>query len=655
MIKNLKLHTKLGVGFGLLVLIAVVLGVLAIISMSRVNTVATDMVETKVPAVTIANLVERSSLLTMYEIRGYSLSEEDGFLIKGREHLKVVNEALDQTFELAKRHDLVGLRANVESARGHVEAYTELLKQTEAKIVAMRAEGSKMNDSAQAFMNTCNGYLAAMDARLKTLTAAQAGGTIDGKSVDDLAWKMNICNDVLNVGNAMRLANWKSQATRSPKIITDGLTEFKILDAKLDELKAKTTDEVQLKQLETCRIAGHAYASAVTEFLKNWISVQELSAKRGEAGDSILAEAQRMAKEALDATNSGAKDSVSALSNASSMLIIGLIIAAAVGIALAVIITRGITGPVQAICATLGSVAGGDLTARSAVAQKDEIGEMAGSLNATVQGLRGMIGNINQNAQGIAGAAEELSAVSKQLTGNAETSSAQSSQAAAAASQISASISSFASGVEEMGVTVNEISKSAGQAASVAQEGVAAAADANTAMTRLGTSSTEIGDIVKVITSIAEQTNLLALNATIEAARAGDAGRGFAVVASEVKDLARKTTEATGDISKRVAGIQGDSKAAQAALARITEIVGKINDLQQTIATAVEEQSATNKELSGNIGQVAQAGTEIAKNVNSVAGAAKEAAMGAGETMKAANELAKLAAELRQAVARFRT
>jgi len=204
-----------------------------------------------------------------------------------------------------------------------------------------------------------------------------------------------------------------------------------------------------------------------------------------------------------------------------------------------------------------------------------------------------------------------------------------------------------------MGARVGEIAKSAGQAASVAQEGVAVADQANGAMIRLGASSSEIGDIVKVISGIAGQTNLLALNATIEAARAGDAGRGFAVVASEVKDLARKTTEATGDISKRVAGIQGDSKAAQAALARITEIVGKINDLQQAIASAVEEQSATNKELADNIGQVAQAGTEIAKNVNLVAGAAKEAATGAGETLRAAKELTKLAADLRQAVARF--
>lgn len=318
-------------------------------------------------------------------------------------------------------------------------------------------------------------------------------------------------------------------------------------------------------------------------------------------------------------------------------------------------LVRNIVTPVVTVGSVLTALADGDLTRRAAVATQDEVGVMATTLNTTLEGLRGMVSGINTNALNISGAADGLSAVSKQLTGNAETTSNQSALAAAAATQISASISTFAAGVEEMGATVSEIARNASQAASVAQEGVAAAEDANTAMTRLGTSSTEIGVIVKVITSIAEQTNLLALNATIEAARAGEAGRGFAVVANEVKELARKTTEATADISKRVSGIQGDSQSAQTALSRITEIVGKINDLQQTIATAVEEQSATNKELAGNIGQVAQAGSEISANVNAVAGAAKQAATGAEEALAAAHGLAKLAAELTQAVARFRT
>jgi methyl-accepting chemotaxis protein len=335
--------------------------------------------------------------------------------------------------------------------------------------------------------------------------------------------------------------------------------------------------------------------------------------------------------------------------------IVASVVALAVFCFVCLLLVRNIVAPVSRVGSVLAALAEGDLTKRSEVSSRDEFGAMATALNGTLEGLRGTVCGIGQSAQGIAGAAEELSAVSKQLAGTAETTSGKSGLAATAATEIASNINTFAAGVEEMGVTVSEIAKNASQAASVAQEGVAATEDANKAMTRLGTSSNEIGDIVKVITSIAEQTNLLALNATIEAARAGDAGRGFAVVASEVKDLASKTAEATADIRNRISGIQSDSNAAQSALKRITTIVGKINDLQQSIATAVEEQSATNKELAGNIGQVSQAGRDISVNVNAVAGAAKEAAVGAGETLKAANELAKLAAELRHAMARFRT
>src|SRR4029079_181014 len=138
-------------------------------------------------------------------------------------------------------------------------------------------------------------------------------------------------------------------------------------------------------------------------------------------------------------------------------------------------------------------------------------------------------------------------------------------------------------------------------------------------MARLGESSTAIGNVVKVITSIAEQTNLLALNATIEAARAGDAGKGFAVVASEVKDLAQETARATEDISRRVDAIQSDTTNAVEAIAEISRIIAKINDYQVTIASAVEEQTATTGEMSRSVGDAANGTSEIAQTISEVA------------------------------------
>jgi methyl-accepting chemotaxis protein len=331
------------------------------------------------------------------------------------------------------------------------------------------------------------------------------------------------------------------------------------------------------------------------------------------------------------------------------------VVAAIVGILIAVLLSRSILRSVSEVKTVLLALADGDLRKRAAVIGTDELAVMATTLNRTLDNLRTTVGGIAASSQGIAGAAEELSAVSQQLTGNSETVLMQSNASAAASTEIAQSISTVAAAVEEMGASVGEISNSASQAAAVAKDGVTAAEEANASMTRLSTSSTEIGEIVKLIASISEQTNLLALNATIEAARAGDAGRGFAVVAGEVKDLARKTNEATGNITGKVGSIQADSKATQEALHRIQAIVQKISELQQSIASAVEEQSATTKEFSGNISQVSQAGGSIANGTTAVAGAAKEAATGASQTAKAATELAQLAEGLRTAVARFQT
>ncbi|MBK7999641.1 MAG: PAS domain-containing methyl-accepting chemotaxis protein [Verrucomicrobia bacterium] len=261
---------------------------------------------------------------------------------------------------------------------------------------------------------------------------------------------------------------------------------------------------------------------------------------------------------------------------------------------------------------------------------------------------------VNDNAQALASASEELTAVSQQMSANSEETAAQSNVVAGAAEEVSKNVATVATSAEEMSASVKEIAKNANDAARVATEAVSVASNTNATVAKLGESSIEIGKVIKVITSIAQQTNLLALNATIEAARAGEAGKGFAVVANEVKELAKQTATATEDISQKIEAIQTDTKGAVTAIDQISRIIGQINDISNTIASAVEEQSATTNEIARNASEAAKGSTEISKNIANVSLAAKNTTEGANSTFSAATELSKLALGLKGVVEKAR-
>ncbi|MBI3682756.1 MAG: MCP four helix bundle domain-containing protein, partial [Acidobacteria bacterium] len=259
-------------------------------------------------------------------------------------------------------------------------------------------------------------------------------------------------------------------------------------------------------------------------------------------------------------------------------------------------------------------------------------------VNRTLEAIVEPLKATAQNATTLASSSEELTAVSQQMAGNAEETATQANVVSAASEQVSKHVASVASASEQMQASIREISKNANESARVAKNAVSVAHSTNETVKKLGESSQEIGDVIKVITSIAQQTNLLALNATIEAARAGEAGKGFAVVANEVKELAKQTAKATEDISQKIAAIQGDTKGAVKAIEEIGTIINQINDISSSIASAVEEQTATTNEIGRSVTEASKGVGDIAKNIGGVAVAAKGTTQGANDTQKASQE-----------------
>lgn len=261
-----------------------------------------------------------------------------------------------------------------------------------------------------------------------------------------------------------------------------------------------------------------------------------------------------------------------------------------------------------------------------------------------------VMGQVSGSVTSLRGSSDELFAASQQVASAATQTASQANAVAAATEQVSSNVQMVATAMEEMNSSVREIAESANEASGVTSQAVNTARDASGAITTLGDASAQIGSIVDVITTIAEQTNLLALNATIEAARAGDAGKGFAVVAGEVKELAKQTADATERISAMIVEIQSGTGTAVEAIASISEVVGRIADLSNTIASSVEEQAATMTEISRSINEAAAGTGDVARNIASVAEGADEASQAAAATEQTARQLGEIAAELKAIV-----
>jgi methyl-accepting chemotaxis protein len=381
--------------------------------------------------------------------------------------------------------------------------------------------------------------------------------------------------------------------------------------------------------------------------------------ERARAVFDLAEAAQRSAEQSMQETSDRGLATLAVMGGAAVVL----------GLLAALLISRSIVSPLRQAVAFAQRIAEGDLSQDLPQDRRDEPGQLMAAMQRMSLSLRSLIGRIGGGVGQIAAAAEQLSAITAQTSAGVQTQKQETEQTATAMHQMAATVQEVAQSAEQASQAARDADKEAQQGNQLVQQAVSQIGDlaleveqSAAAIQSLNQESTRIGSVLEVIRSVAEQTNLLALNAAIEAARAGEQGRGFAVVADEVRALARRAHDSTEEIESLIAGLQRMAQGAvkqmdssreltrrtvtladQAgdALGRITQAVSTIEQMNQQIAAAAEEQSTVAETISESVTRVRDIG--------------EQSASASEQTASSSAELARLGVELQGLVAEFRT
>ncbi len=595
MLKNLKLGAKITLGFAAVICLASVLGTMGVVSMNLVRRNANVLAKEYMPEVQYCNQVERSALATMYAVRGYSLSEDEKYYEDGVKQLAEVKKALGDCGKLATdaKH-LTKLGPAVEATTRAVDEYEGLLAQTHELIGKMNGDRETLNSSAKEFMDNCNTYLANQNEKMDK----DIGGGVRGNKLRERVEKINVVNDVIDLGNAVRLACWKSQATRDPQLILDADKNFEPMAEKFNRLRQLTSDPANMEQIAKTETAGNTYRQTMKDFLANWQTLQDVGAKRGEVAQLVLTQAQETAGAGVEGARKVADTASASLTASSLTLTVGLLICVGLGIFAALMITRSIVGP-----------------------------------------LRRIIGGLTAGSQQTASAAGQVSSASVSLADGA-------SRQAAAIEETSSSMEEMAAMTRQNAANAMRANSLAAQTKQSADRGVEAMHRMDAAIEDIKKSSDSTARIIKTIDEIAFQTNLLALNAAVEAARAGEAGKGFAVVAEEVRNLAQRSAEAAKNTAQMIEESVRNAdngvaitREVGSALAEISEAASEVNNLVAGIAKASNEQAEGNAQINTAVGQMDHITQANAANAEQTASASEELSGQAEEMSSMVREL----------------
>jgi methyl-accepting chemotaxis protein len=526
--------------FGALILLMGVLGGLAVWRINLAVKSATDVATKRAPEVQIANLVDNSVWKTRFYMRPFALTGDEELLRNGRRMLATLKGHLKEAHDLAvKFPDLVALDKGETEAMNMTTEYEALVDRVEAEYKNLAVQEAAFDDAGNRFVQACQSLRLEqrqhMNGELEQWTAQTAGkevdqkataarGTLDEKVAKekvDLALlrerivKMGLVEDLIDVGSAIQIKNFKFQRERDMEALRGVLKDFVTLEriaANLSPLLLTRESNALMGKIQQ---AAEDYRTAMEKVLKSRLAIAEGAKNMVATSEIVTGKASEVADGGMRSIEKAANEVVSGLSLTSVILLVGLLIALIVGGVVAWLSTRAITGPIREGVNALAS------TASQISATISQLASNASEAAAAVAETTTTVEEVRQTAQV---AADKAKAVADNAQGAA--------RAAEAGRQATAQT------VQGLGLIRDQMS-SIGET-----------------ITRLSEQSQAVGDIVSTVTDLAEQSNLLAVNASIEAAKAGDQGKGFAVVAQEIRNLAEQSKESTKQVRAILTEVQ---------------------------------------------------------------------------------------------------